>query len=257
MRWHHKPQPADVRLHVCYHFPPLDCLLQAVTSSGQRVDIIVGVDTVVESAGVILEKPDDAEHALRMLQSLSGGRHYVHTGVVLKFMDGSSHSFHETTQIQFAAVCTEASVYLNVRSRQQHHMFVQALQAYVATGEVCRRVRLSDVEFALLCRHVLFKESTMCFDLLPLIVFSRWTKLEVLAFKVFIASQLQPLCVRLPNLCCRRRSSLHIRHQRLLLQRHGIAAAQILFGAEQVAAPACPTHTNSAMTHRDARSART
>ena len=148
MRWHHKPQPADVRLHVCYHFPPLDCLLQAVTSSGQRVDIIVGVDTVVESAGVILEKPEDAEHALRMLQSLSGGRHYVHTGVVLKFMDGSSHSFHETTQIQFAAVCMEASVYLNARSQQQHHLFVQALQAYVATGEVCQRVRLSDVEFA-------------------------------------------------------------------------------------------------------------
>ena len=50
-------------------------------SSGRMVDVIVGVDTVVESAGAILEKPDNAEHALRMLQSLSGGRHFVHTGV--------------------------------------------------------------------------------------------------------------------------------------------------------------------------------
>jgi septum formation protein len=80
---------------------------QAVVSSGRSVDIIVGVDTVVESAGIILEKPDDAEHALRMLQSLSGGRHSVHTGVALKFMNGSIHSFHETTDIEFAAVATE------------------------------------------------------------------------------------------------------------------------------------------------------
>jgi len=71
------------------------------------VDVIVGVDTVVESAGAILEKPDNAEHALRMLQSLSGGRHFVHTGVTFKFMDGCSHSFCETTRIEFAAVPTE------------------------------------------------------------------------------------------------------------------------------------------------------
>lgn len=90
---------------------------EVLASSGRSVDVIVGVDTVVESAGVILEKPDDAQHALRMLQSLSGGRHSVHTGVALKFMDGSSYIFHETTYIEFAAVSTEA------------------LEAYVATGE--------------------------------------------------------------------------------------------------------------------------
>ena len=76
-------------------------------SSGQGIDIIVGVDTVVESAGVILEKPTDSEHALQMLQSLSGGRHYVHTGVVLQFANSASHSFCETTQIDFAEVPIE------------------------------------------------------------------------------------------------------------------------------------------------------
>ncbi len=69
----------------------------------------MGVDTVVESAGIILEKPVDSDHALRMLQSLSGGRHTVHTGVALQFMNGSVHSFHETTCIEFAAAGSEVS----------------------------------------------------------------------------------------------------------------------------------------------------
>ncbi len=38
---------------------------------------------VVELGGNILEKPDDEEHAYRMLSSLSGGTHNVHTGVVM------------------------------------------------------------------------------------------------------------------------------------------------------------------------------
>jgi septum formation protein len=86
---------------------------QVVVSSGRSVDIIVGVDTVVESAGTILEKPDDAEHALRMLQSLSGGRHSVHTGVALLFANGSGHSFYETTHIEFAAAAKEVGPHGN------------------------------------------------------------------------------------------------------------------------------------------------
>ncbi len=97
-------------------FACCDIVLQAVVSSGRSIDIIVGVDTVVESAGVILEKPDDAQHALRMLQSLNGGRHAVHTGVALKFMDGSSHCFHETTLIDFAAVSTEERRFLSAHA---------------------------------------------------------------------------------------------------------------------------------------------
>jgi hypothetical protein len=38
---------------------------------------------VVEARGVILEKPDDAQHAASMLKSLSGTQHLVYTGVVL------------------------------------------------------------------------------------------------------------------------------------------------------------------------------
>ncbi len=101
------------------------------------MDVVVGVDTVVESAGHILEKPIDADHALCMLQALSGGRHQVHTGVVLKFMNGSIHSFHETTHIDFAAVPTEVSVFACNHTSKEPHVRVQALQAYVQSGEVC------------------------------------------------------------------------------------------------------------------------
>ena len=114
-------------------------LLQAILSSGRVVHVIVGVDTVVESAGAILEKPNNADHALSMLQSLSGGRHFVHTGVAFKFMNGSGHSFCETTSIEFAAVPIEVghSPTSPLICCLQAHRPVQALQAYVATGEVC------------------------------------------------------------------------------------------------------------------------
>ncbi|KAI8464164.1 MAG: inosine triphosphate pyrophosphatase-like protein [Monoraphidium minutum] len=47
------------------------------------VDLIISADTVVETGGRILEKPDDAAHAKLMLKSLCGSKHHVHTGVVL------------------------------------------------------------------------------------------------------------------------------------------------------------------------------
>jgi septum formation protein len=46
-------------------------------------DLVIGADTVVEHAGRILEKPNDACEAAQVLKSLSGDMHEVHTGVVL------------------------------------------------------------------------------------------------------------------------------------------------------------------------------
>ena len=50
-------------------------------------DLVLGADTVVVSNGQILEKPMDHEHAYQMLQSLSGRRHSVLTGVCLRHGD--------------------------------------------------------------------------------------------------------------------------------------------------------------------------
>jgi len=46
--------------------------------------LVLAADTVVQAPdGTILEKPDDDAHAVRMLTSLAGGTHTVHTGCSL------------------------------------------------------------------------------------------------------------------------------------------------------------------------------
>ena len=45
--------------------------------------LVIGADTVVATDGEILEKPRDAEDAVRMLSRLSGRTHEVFTGVAL------------------------------------------------------------------------------------------------------------------------------------------------------------------------------
>jgi septum formation protein len=45
---------------------------------------VLAADTVVVSSGDILGKPENAEHAQRMLWRLSGGWHEVYTGIALR-----------------------------------------------------------------------------------------------------------------------------------------------------------------------------
>ncbi len=78
--------------------------------------IVIGSDTVVESDGVILGKPRDAEDAFRMLRALSGREHRVFTGVTVT--DGSETlSRAEMTRVFFR----------NMTDRE--------IEAYIATGE--------------------------------------------------------------------------------------------------------------------------
>jgi len=73
--------------------------------------MVIGADTVVEAPdGSIMEKPKDAAEALRMLLSLQGITHQVHTGVGVVFPDASQpgkrliKSFSETTYVTFASL---------------------------------------------------------------------------------------------------------------------------------------------------------
>lgn len=93
---------------------------------GIEADLVVAADTVVEYAGDILEKPADAEDAMRVLSRLSGQKHHVHTGVALvlpKAADAKTgkppllHAFSETTAVEF------------------DELSASMIQAYVATGE--------------------------------------------------------------------------------------------------------------------------
>lgn len=44
---------------------------------------VLGSDTIVEIAGVILGKPENRQHAKQMLQRLSGQKHTVHTSIAI------------------------------------------------------------------------------------------------------------------------------------------------------------------------------
>jgi septum formation protein len=73
--------------------------------------LVLAADTVVGVGRRILGKPADANEARRFLELLSGRRHQVHTGVVLRLPDGalrrrlvtSTLAFQRLTERQIAA----------------------------------------------------------------------------------------------------------------------------------------------------------
>ena len=68
----------------------------------QGNSIILCADTIVVAGEDVLGKPEDAEHARRMLRRLSGTAHEVITGVALHDNDtGVEALFHERTEVVF------------------------------------------------------------------------------------------------------------------------------------------------------------
>jgi septum formation protein len=95
--------------------------LRTGLSQTYDVDLVIGADTVVDIDGRVLEKPDSEVAAVEMLESLSGRRHLVHSGVSLywKSLRGQWNctSFSETTEVEMASLGSSEIV------------------AYVKTGE--------------------------------------------------------------------------------------------------------------------------
>jgi septum formation protein len=82
----------------------------AVQSLAPEGSVILAADTIVVLKGRIIGKPKDREEAIRILSDLSGQKHVVITGVVIKkreqeiaFADSTDVYFHELTreQIEF------------------------------------------------------------------------------------------------------------------------------------------------------------
>jgi septum formation protein len=92
-----------------------DKALTAAAASGADLPIL-GADTVVELAGMILGKPASEADAEFMLRSLSGDTHQVHTAVAL-VVGGRCESLIDTATVRFLEL--------------SH----QAISWYIATGE--------------------------------------------------------------------------------------------------------------------------
>lgn len=76
---------------------------EAVAQAGR---IVLGADTTVCVDGSLLEKPADAEDAVRMLLRLSGRWHEVKTGICL-IRDGETVSDCATTRVRFLEMSEE------------------------------------------------------------------------------------------------------------------------------------------------------
>ncbi len=77
--------------------------------------LIISSDTLVELAGVALGKPVDEADAARMLRSLSGKVHNVHTGVAVHYK-GRVFSGTDSTAVHFREI-TDGEIwdYINTR----------------------------------------------------------------------------------------------------------------------------------------------
>src|SRR4051812_1013306 len=64
-------------------------------------EIVLTADTIVCIDGQILGKPEDAAHAIQMLQLLSGRMHRVITGVCLLYKH-QYHSFYDVSEVYFS-----------------------------------------------------------------------------------------------------------------------------------------------------------
>jgi septum formation protein len=69
-------------------------------------ELVLAADTTVACDGAIMNKPDDAADAARMLRRLSGRDHEVFTGVTLRHA-GGEESFVERTVVWFALMTDE------------------------------------------------------------------------------------------------------------------------------------------------------
>ncbi len=78
--------------------------------------IVISSDTLVEYKGVALGKPTDVEDAKRMLRTLSGVKHNVHTGVAVHYK-GRCYSGVSSTAVEFLELSDET------------------IETYVACGE--------------------------------------------------------------------------------------------------------------------------
>jgi len=85
-------------------------------SSAQRALPVLAADTTVVLDGKVLGKPESDDDARRMLQSLSGSSHQVHTAVALAFVDS-------------------VEVVLSTTTVEMMHLSAEQIECYIGSGE--------------------------------------------------------------------------------------------------------------------------
>jgi septum formation protein len=89
---------------------------QAVAAQRKATLAVLGADTTVVLDGAVLNKPQDLADSERMLRSLCGREHVVHTGIAL-VVGASVHSRVVSTRVRFRAF-SDATLHAYVQSRE-------------------------------------------------------------------------------------------------------------------------------------------
>lgn len=85
--------------------------LEAFEGDTLKHALLITADTVVvDQQNNALGKPNSAQEAIEVIQSLSGKSHIVYTGVALSF-NGNIKSFTEVTEVKFAVLDKEEISY--------------------------------------------------------------------------------------------------------------------------------------------------
>ena len=98
-------RPEEVVLTLCRH--KARAFDQEVSVPGT---IVITADTIVADRDVILNKPDGAEHAIAMLEQLSGHAHDVLTGVCIRSHEHEI-AFYEKTRVFFRPLDQDEILY--------------------------------------------------------------------------------------------------------------------------------------------------
>lgn len=80
-----------------------DKCIAAVNHLKRTDAVVISSDTVVDLDGETLDKPADEEDALRIISSLSGHGHSVHTAVTV-YSEGSMFTFCDTARVNFRPI---------------------------------------------------------------------------------------------------------------------------------------------------------
>lgn len=99
----------------------------------QKMDIdkiILAADTIVVLDETIISKPVDRNDAIKILQTLSGKKHHVITGVVI--LKGSEEiSFHDITEVEFHPLNDEQIIFYVDKYKPYDKAGAYAIQEWI------------------------------------------------------------------------------------------------------------------------------
>lgn len=92
--------------------------------------IILAADTIVVLSNKVITKPTDKNHAIKILQSLSGRQHEVITGVVL--LQGKKEiSFTDVTHVTFHSLTSEQIIFYVDKYKPYDKAGAYAIQEWI------------------------------------------------------------------------------------------------------------------------------